>query len=271
MADSSNPHGSLTTNLPATLDTRWLTQRIEENIQVFRQTPALFEQWLLTLRSRYRTSWEIEILGHAAQILKQQIEVMNIGVQHKVRSQTMEDDVHSGVFEAKTRRLQAEGNYCVAAATTDTEVETKSLHAETARDRARVERRAAEESADAVRQTLTELERMKAANALLDEQAKRLKLLEQIAASEKSIRDSQPPPAPPPPKRQASAEDRFRRELRAQIKRAQLKNWALSEIDTALQQRQAELQRMGHDESSELWQDTLTQFDELKTRVRDRQ
>ena len=116
MADSRNPGDNLMADLPAKLDERWLTQRVEENLAVFRETPDLFNQWLITLRDRYRTPWELEILDNAEKKLHKQIRIMKLGAEHAAVRRTMWDQTETHMDNIKTDRLEAGMRYQAAKA-----------------------------------------------------------------------------------------------------------------------------------------------------------
>lgn len=154
----------LMVNLPARLDEHWLTSRVSENIELFRSSDSLLERWLLALRDRYSTPWDLQILRNAREKLQEQIALMNVAVQHRVTVRTMSERVQTGVLEQETNLFNARVTHDEAEARADGRVKTAAL---------------------------------KADNEALTEEAVRAELKQRRAAAEKASRDLKAPPAPP--------------------------------------------------------------------------
>lgn len=113
--DDAPPTGGLPAvlvrDLPAELDERWVERRVMQNIDLFGKTNGLLEAFLFTLRDRYRSKWELEMLSRLENKLDAQVRVMEKGAHHAAVRRTLFQRTETEVFESRARHLEAKETY----------------------------------------------------------------------------------------------------------------------------------------------------------------
>jgi len=108
---SANLPARLTRDLPVKIDEQWVERRVLENLDLFRGTSGLLEAFLFTLRDRYHSRWELEILQRVEQKLAAQVRVMEAGADHAAMRRTLRERTETKILETRTRHEQARQDY----------------------------------------------------------------------------------------------------------------------------------------------------------------
>lgn len=145
--------------LPATLDPHRMRDLLLQDIDLFRKTPGLIDQYFLSLRSKYASKWERNILQDINATLKEQIELIDTGVEHQVKTQTIRHRIEAGRLQAETELFDTQVQHREAKARADGRVETA---------------------------------RIKAENEALEEEARRAEIQARRARAQKEVRDLGP-------------------------------------------------------------------------------
>lgn len=120
----------LMNDLPARLDPGWMEHQAEQSIAVFKATPGLFENWLLTLRDRYRTPLEIEIYENAEKKLRARMSFLKTAIEADVAATTAREQHDIQTLKVKTEHVTAKRDYAIASGTADISVENKLMAAQ---------------------------------------------------------------------------------------------------------------------------------------------
>lgn len=184
----------LTSSLPQKLDSRLIEQRVAENLAVFQNTEGLFDAFLINLRDRYRSRWELEMLDRIEQKLERQVRVMELGSHH----------------DAVRRTLQQR---------TDTEIM-----------RTQVDHSKAQQELEAVRASglaSQELSKMEADNRLLEERIRNQELKRKLDA----VKQPEKRAEPDDPRLKRSFADKQKEELRRMVEEAEARINGLLEFN----------------------------------------
>lgn len=119
-----------TDDLPAQLDPNWVIRRAEESHALFKSSPTLFEKWLVTLRDRYSTPREVEILRNAEEKLRARMSFLKTAIEADALSQTTRDQHTTQVLDIKTKRVNAERAFEIAEGTATLSVQNELLKAQ---------------------------------------------------------------------------------------------------------------------------------------------
>ncbi len=265
----------LMNDLPARLNRGWMEHKVDESIATFEESPGLFENWLITLRDRYRTPREIEIYQNAEKKLRAKMSFLKIAIDADVAIATVQEQHDIQTLKVKTAHVNAKKDYDIATGTAELAVDNTLTAAKIQNVSLRRQLTEAEaaagaatrpliETSEAVRQREREQELADAEHetALARERAEKAK--HEAAARDHRRSRTAPKPstgdAPPPPRATAS-------ERRALLVQAEdLKAKALSKVETQAREDAENLKRKFGADSEEYrdredyWQHRLVTF-----------
>ncbi len=97
--------------LPIRLDEAAVRQCVTDNLTLFRAADSLFGKFMIALRDRYHTRWEVEMLDRIEQKLAAEVRVMEAGTHHAAVRGTLQERTRTEILQTKTQHLQAQSDY----------------------------------------------------------------------------------------------------------------------------------------------------------------
>jgi hypothetical protein len=97
--------------LPPSFDRRAVEDCLTTHLDAFRASDSLFKEFMIALRARYHTRWELQLLKELKDTLNARIDAMEAGITYNVTRATHQEQTDTKIIQARTAYERARQEY----------------------------------------------------------------------------------------------------------------------------------------------------------------